>query len=81
VSPSSLARGASATVTLNGSGFQKNVKVELSGTGVTVSKVTWVSPSTVTMTINATTKATTGTRSLIVTNPDLGTVSGAFTIT
>jgi hypothetical protein len=81
ISPSSLARGTTTTVTLTGSDFQRNVKVAVTGTGVGVSKVTWVSGTKVTLTVNATTKAAVGVRSLVITNPDLGTVSGALTIT
>jgi hypothetical protein len=81
VNPSSIARGTTTTVTLTGSDFQRNLKVAVSGTGVGVSKVTWVSSTKVTLTVNATTKAAVGVRSLVITNPDLGTVSGVLTIT
>jgi peptidoglycan/xylan/chitin deacetylase (PgdA/CDA1 family) len=81
VSPSSVARGTSTTVTLTGSDFQRNVKVDVTGTGVSVSKVTWISSTKVTLSVSATNRAAVGVRSLLITNPDLGTVSGALTIT
>jgi hypothetical protein len=81
VTPSSVRRGTSATVTLIGSNLQRSLKVTVTGTGVGVSKVTWVSSTKVTLTVNATTKAAVGARSLVITNPDLGTVSGVLSIT
>jgi hypothetical protein len=68
-------------VTLTGSDFQRNVKVDVTGTGVSVSKVTWISSTKVTLSVSATNRAAVGVRSLLITNPDLGTVSGALTIT
>jgi hypothetical protein len=73
VSPSSIKRGVATTVTVVGSGLQKNAKIDVSGSGVNVSKITWVSSTQMTAVLSPTKTAATGARSLTVTNPDGGT--------
>jgi hypothetical protein len=84
VSPTKLARGASnATVHVTGTGYRTGVKAKFSGSGVTVASTVRVDASHLTLTVNVATTATTGLRSLTVTNTDGGTVtkSGAISVT
>jgi hypothetical protein len=83
VSPASIARGKSVTVTLTGTKFDRQAKVTVSGAGVTVGKTTWVSNTSMTVVLTATTTAATGLRSVSVANPDLGlgTCTDCLTVT
>jgi peptidoglycan/xylan/chitin deacetylase (PgdA/CDA1 family) len=83
VSPSTLRRGATSTVTITGTNFVQGAKVTLSGTGVTVLLVTWNSATSMTAVLRAATTAPTGVRSLTVTNSDGGvaTLANALTVT
>ncbi len=83
-SPTSLARGTSnATVHVVGTNFLKGVKAKFSGTGVTVNSTTLVDASHLTLSVTVASTATTGKRSLTVTNTDGGTNTkiGALSVT
>ena len=81
-SPSSRGQGASANITVNGSGFVNGASATVGGTGVTVNSTTYVSPTKLTLAISTTNAAPIGARSVTVTNPDMGVGSCAacFTI-
>jgi peptidoglycan/xylan/chitin deacetylase (PgdA/CDA1 family) len=83
VSPSTLRRSTTVTVTITGTTLIKGAKVTVSGTGVTVGTTTWQSATSMTAVLRATATAPTGARSLTVTNPDGGvsTLANAFTVT
>jgi BNR repeat-like domain len=72
----------SVDVELTGSGFQSGATLALSGTGVTVTDVAFVSPTSMKAKMNVSLTATPGARDLTVTNPDgqSATLSGAFTV-
>ncbi len=85
VSPTSRGQGATGqTLTVTGTGFVNGsgLAVSFSGTGITVISTTYVNATTLSVVISIATNATTGTRTLTVTNPDGGTgTSGAiFTV-
>jgi hypothetical protein len=74
VSPNDLGQGATdVDLTVTGTGFQDGATVEFSGTGITVNDVTFVSPTTLTVNVTVSSTATTGARTVSVTNPDEGT--------
>jgi plastocyanin len=84
VSPTSIARGHSnVTVHVVGSGFRNGITAKFSGTGVTVSSTTRVDSAHLTLTVSVASTATTGPRSLTVTNTDGGTrtKTGAISVT
>jgi hypothetical protein len=72
----------SVDVDLAGAGFQSGATVVLSGTGVTVTDVAFVSPTAMKAKMNVALTATPGGRDLTVTNPDgqSATLPGAFTV-
>lgn len=90
----SAAAGASG-VTLNltgtnffdpGAGYPNHLDVQLTGgtvNGITVQSVSFVSPTSATVTLNVAANATPGTRDIVLTNPDGQTVTvvGGFTVT
>jgi Invasin, domain 3/IPT/TIG domain/Quinohemoprotein amine dehydrogenase, alpha subunit domain III len=82
VSPGTLARGSSRTVTVDGANFASGATLALGG-GITVSAVNVVDPSRLTATVSVAATAATGTRTATVTNPDGGkaTLSGALSVT
>ena len=82
VSPSLLAAGSKGTFTLAGTGFAKGAKLKLTATGVTVSKLTVKSATSITATFTATTTAAPGTYNATVTNSDGGTATctSCFTV-
>ena len=87
VAPTAITQGQSATYTLTGTGlfdpgagYPDRLAVSVSGTGVTVSNLTWVSPTSVTMTLTATAGATTGSRTITLTNPDGQTATTSLTV-
>jgi hypothetical protein len=71
ISPATLARGGSAQVTITGTNFVPGATVSLS-TGVTVSDVQVVDANTITATVVVAGTTGTGSRTVLVTNPDLG---------
>lgn len=72
----------SVDVDLTGSGFQSGATLALSGTGVTVTDVQFVSPSAMKAKMNVALTAAPGGRDLTVVNPDnkSATLSGAFAV-
>jgi Tol biopolymer transport system component len=75
VAPSSLARGATATLTLTGTGFFPGSAVSLTalgGPGVTVNSVTVVSETTIQVSATAAPDAPTGARTVAVFKPGTG---------
>jgi len=81
-SPSSRGQGASANVTITGSGFVNGATVVFGGTGITLNSTTYVSPTQLTASISTTSATPIGARSVTVTNPDMGVGScgACFTI-
>jgi hypothetical protein len=82
LSPGAGMQTQSVDVDLVGSGFQSGSTLALSGTGVTVTDVAFVSPTGMKAKMNVSLTATPGGRDLTVTNPDgqSSTLSGAFTV-
>ena len=71
--PSALGQGASAQIVdVKGTGFVNGSAVTISGTGVTVNSTTFVSASHLDVSFTVGSSATTGARTLTVTNPDGG---------
>jgi hypothetical protein len=83
VSPTTIARGTSITMTITGTEFVNGAVVTISGTKVTVGKTTWISKTNMTVVLTASTSAVTGLRSVTVTNPDSGsaTKTNGLTVT
>jgi hypothetical protein len=81
VSPASIARGTSITMTITGTDFVNGAQVTISGNKVTVGKTTWISKTSMTVVLTATSSAVTGLRSVTVTNPDLGSATKANSLT
>jgi hypothetical protein len=81
VSPGTIARGSSRTITVDGANFASGATLALGG-GITVSAVNVVDPTRLTATVTVAATAATGTRTATVTNPDGGkaTLSGALTV-
>ncbi len=87
VAPATITQGQSTSFTLTGTGlfdpgtgYPDRLAVSVSGTGVTVSNLTWVSPTSVTMTLSATSGAATGSRTITLTNPDGQTATTTLTV-
>ena len=84
VSPSSRGQGAqSQTLTLTGSGFQGGMTVAFNpSVGITTNSVTVVNSTTTQVVVTLAENAATGSRDVIVTNPDFGssTLAGGFTV-
>ncbi len=81
-SPSSRGQGASGqTITVTGSHFLSGATVAFSGTGVTVNSTTFKSANELTLNISLLSSATTGARSVTVTNPDSGAGTGTNVFT
>lgn len=82
ISPTSITQGQTTNIILTGTstsgsgwfdpgaGFTGRLAASVSGTGVTVNSVTYTSPTSVTLNVTAAANATTGLRSITVTNPD-----------
>ncbi len=81
LSPSSLGQGATAaTVTVNGSNFLSGAVVSISGTGLTVGATTFVNAGQLTVLVSVDGNATTGARTLTVTNPNSTTGTSTLTV-
>jgi hypothetical protein len=82
LSPSAGMQTQSVDVDLTGSGFQSGAALSLSGTGVTVTDVAFVSPTLMKAKMNISLTSNPGGRDLTVLNPDgqSATMSGAFTV-
>jgi ribosomal 50S subunit-recycling heat shock protein len=85
VSPSSRGQGATGqTIAIKGSGFVSGtgLAVSFSGTGITVNSTTFKSSTELTANISVESGASTGARTVTVTNPDGGTdtIAGGFTV-
>jgi hypothetical protein len=83
ISPSSRAQGASGqTIVFKGANFESGagLAVSFSGTGIAVNSTSFVSTTEVTANVTIASNATTGARTLTVTNPDTTTTTGAFTV-
>ena len=78
----SLGQGApSQTVTITGTGFVSGSVVSIGGSGLTVGSTTFVNGTTLTVPVAVDNAATTGSRSVTVTNPDFGSGSASvFTV-
>jgi hypothetical protein len=84
ISPAAVKRGASVTMTITGTGFDRNAKVTVNGSGINVGKVTWVSSTSLSVAVSALKNAATGPRTVTVTNPDsagLGSCTGCLAVT
>lgn len=75
VSPGKGARGGAPTVEITGTNFAASPTVTVSGTGVPVTNVTVVNPTTITATFSPAADAQLSTRDVTVTNADLGTAT------
>lgn len=71
VAPGLVARGATVTVTITGTGFLDDATVAVSGTGVTVRRV-MATATAITARVTVATTAAPGERSVTVTNPGTG---------
>ena len=82
LSPSSGMQTQSVDVVLTGAAFQDGATWQLSGTGVTVGSVEFVSPTTMKGKMTIALTAAPGGRNLTVANPDgqSATLTGAFTV-
>ncbi len=83
LSPSSRAQGATAqTILVKGANFESGagLAVSLSGTGITVNSTSFVSTTQVSANITIAANATTGTRTLTLTNPDGTMATATFTV-
>lgn len=84
LSPASAPQGRRGAVSqVAGSAFQAGATVAVSGTGVTVVRVTFLSSTSVEVELDIAGSATVGARDVTVTNPDdtSGTATGVFTVT
>ena len=82
-SPSSRGRGASAqTIAIKGTGFASGATVSFSGFGIAVESTSFVSSTELSVRLTVETSATTGARTITVTDPDGGTdsLSNGFTV-
>jgi hypothetical protein len=80
ISPSSGDQGGTETVTINGASFVSGASVAFSGSGITVNSTSFVSATELKASITIAAGASTGARTVTVTNPDAGTDSLAFTV-
>ncbi len=81
VSPSVLGQGASKAVVLTGSGFSAGASVAVPGGGATVKRVVVVTGTQLKVKLVIGATATPGPRSIVVTNPDGGSVTCASCLT
>jgi hypothetical protein len=83
LSPSSRSRGLNNQVIIvTGTGFVSGATVAFSGSGISLDFVTWNSSTQLTIRIDITGGASTGSRNVTVTNPDGGTFTrnAGFTV-
>jgi hypothetical protein len=83
VNPGSRAQGASGqTITIKGTGFSSGASASFSGSSITVESTTFVSSTELTAKVSISSFASTGARTVTVTNLDGGSdsLSGAFTV-
>jgi hypothetical protein len=83
ISPSSRGQGASnQSIAVKGTNLENGANATFSGTGITVNSTTFVSAGEVTANITIASNATTGARTVTVTNPDTTSASlaSAFTV-
>jgi hypothetical protein len=81
-SPSSRGQGAaSQTITVTGAGFVSGAAVSFSGTGIAVNSSSFASATQLSANVTISSGAPTGSRSVIVTNPDGGSGSCAACFT
>ncbi|HWG08805.1 MAG TPA: IPT/TIG domain-containing protein [Solirubrobacteraceae bacterium] len=88
-SPSSGDQGGTQNVLVTGTNFVSSSAVSISGTGVTINSTTFESETQIKLNVTVAAGATTGGRTVTVTNPDAGvgslasgyTVNGAPTVT
>jgi hypothetical protein len=80
VSPATLAPGAATTVTFTGTGFATEVKLKVSGTGITISKVKFVNATDVTALFTVSPSAASGTYTVTMTNHDDGVTTTTVTV-
>lgn len=81
ISPNSGARGATLDITINGTNFVSTSTVSFSGTGITINSTTFVSTTQLKVNITIDSAATTGSRTVTVTNPDMQSATGSFAVT
>jgi hypothetical protein len=83
VTPASVERGTSTTLTVSGESFADGAGVEFSGTGVSVTAVRLVSCTELSVDVQVALSAAEGARDVTVVNSDgsYGTASGAVTVT
>jgi len=86
-SPSSATQGQTLNVTITGTGlfdggatFPNRLTAAVSGTGVTVNSVTFTNDTTAVVNLTIAAGATTGSRTLTMTNPDGQSASTTFTV-
>jgi hypothetical protein len=81
--PSSVAHGTSATLVISGANYRDGTNVTFSGTGITVNRIIYESPTQLKVSISVASGATTGARTITATNPDTGTgsCSTCFSVT
>jgi peptidoglycan/xylan/chitin deacetylase (PgdA/CDA1 family) len=83
VSPSSLRRGTTTTISVTGTGFDSSVKVALSGSGLTLQSLSVKSATSLTVQVKVNKQATLGGRTMTLTSSTtkgVGTRSNAVTI-
>jgi IPT/TIG domain/Quinohemoprotein amine dehydrogenase, alpha subunit domain III len=83
ISPSSRAQGTTGqTVTIKGTGFASGASASFSGSSITVESTTFVSSTELTAKVSISSFASTGARTVTVTNLDGGSdsLAGAFTV-
>ena len=69
VSPALMRSGGQRTVTVHGSGFTATPRATVTGDGVGVTAVNWVSPTALTVTLHVNSDASPGKRTVVVKNP------------
>ncbi len=80
LSPDDRPVGWAGDITVSGTGFQAGLGASLSGAGMTVNSTTFDNSTQITLNVSIESGATTGNRTLTVTNPDTGSTTGTFTI-
>jgi hypothetical protein len=81
VTPNTVARGATATLTVTGTGFLSGARAfPYTGDGITVNSVAVISETALEVSVSVAGDAPTGTRHLVVFNPGTGPGDGAGAI-